>query len=133
MTGLPDLNAPAFNDAELRLLEAGFDRVVNPVHIGARIDRAHVGKETARPTWVEYMRADLVSLLRECDTIAMLPNWDKSKGARVELFIALALGFKIIDAITLKPLHVECDALFFTKVEQSTAELKDPAFRGAEP
>ena len=40
------------------------------------------------------MRADISALL-ECDTIVLLPGWPKSRGARLELTIAMELGMDV--------------------------------------
>jgi len=46
-------------------------------------------------TWNEYMINDIKWLL-ECDTIFMLDNWQKSRGARIEHFIAKETGKVIL-------------------------------------
>ena len=83
MTGLPELNFPAFH-LKAKELRAEGRAVVNP----AEIDEA-----PGRP-WHEYMRKD-IRLLMDCDTIHMLPGWENSKGARLELHIARELGMKV--------------------------------------
>lgn len=52
----------------------------------------HVGQEGV-PThgWACFMRHDLRALLT-CDAILLLPEWESSKGARLEAKIAQALG-----------------------------------------
>lgn len=84
MTGLPLLNFPAFNEAAARLRDLGYD-VVNPVDIV-------VGPDAQ---WAEFLRADIAQLVT-CDAIAPLPNWWKSKGARLEMHIARELGMREI-------------------------------------
>ena len=44
-------------------------------------------------SWEDYMRNDLKALL-DCTHLALLPGWEKSKGAHLELHIAhrLAMG-----------------------------------------
>lgn len=83
MTGLPGFNKPAFIAAEGELKIAGRN-VVNPVNNGMPADA----------DWHEHMRADIVMLMH-CDSIFMLPGWSKSKGARLEWWIAKQLGFTI--------------------------------------
>lgn len=46
-------------------------------------------------SWQDYMRNDLSILLR-CDEIHMLPDWQSSKGAKIEHQLALDLGIKIV-------------------------------------
>jgi hypothetical protein len=81
MTGLPLFNVPAFNAAAAELRARGFE-VVNP----AELDLA----DTAPMAWADYLRRDIPQLCR-CDTIALLPGWEASKGARLEAHIAAEL------------------------------------------
>lgn len=46
-------------------------------------------------TWEEHMKKDLAMLL-ECDTICLLPNFRESKGAMLELDVAIALGMGVL-------------------------------------
>lgn len=87
MSGLPDFNFPAFNELAKILRGKGYN-VVNPAEI-----EEEPGKE-----WHEYLRKDIRAMM-DCDTICLLPGWDKSKGARLELHIALELGFKVMAAV----------------------------------
>lgn len=45
-------------------------------------------------TWEQCMRVCIVALI-SCDYIHMLPGYERSKGARLELTIAQALGFGV--------------------------------------
>ena len=49
-------------------------------------------------TWEDYMRLDIRAMM-DCDTIFMLPNWTKSRGARLEHQIAVELDFTIMGAL----------------------------------
>ena len=85
MTGLPDFNYPAFNAIEAALREVGYD-VLNPT----------LGNETpdADPpglTWADYLRRAL-HMVADADGIALLPDWEGSRGARLEFHVATALG-----------------------------------------
>lgn len=86
MTGLPELNFPAFHAAARQLRDLGHT-VFNP---------AEVGEEPGK-TWEDYMRKD-IKLLCECDTILLLPGWEKSKGAHLELHIAHRIGMEVMFA-----------------------------------
>lgn len=83
MTGLPDLNFPAFNEAARVLRARGFD-VVNPAEINP----------DAGMSWEQCMRADIKALC-DCDTIALLPGWEASKGAHLEVHVAHRLGLDV--------------------------------------
>lgn len=84
MTGKPDLNFPAFNRAAEDFRGLGFD-VVNPVDINP----------DPNAKWKDCMRADINALF-DCSHIALLPGWEKSKGARIEFDIAMALEMEPI-------------------------------------
>lgn len=84
MSGIPDLNFPAFHAAAAKLRELGFD-VINPAEINTDPSAG----------WAACMRADIAQLVT-CDGIALLPGWENSKGARLEKHIAEALGMRVI-------------------------------------
>jgi hypothetical protein len=44
--------------------------------------------------WGCYLRGDLAALLG-CDAILMLPGWESSHGARLELTVASAVGLRV--------------------------------------
>lgn len=85
MTGLPDLNFPAFNAESARLRGLGFD-VVNPAELNP--DGA---------SWGECMRKDIVALMG-CGIVATLPGWEHSKGARLEVLIGERLEMAVVKA-----------------------------------
>jgi len=84
MTGLPDLNFPAFHAKASELRAKGFD-VVNPAEINPD---QHL-------SWQECMRTDIAALVF-CDGIYLLPGWQNSEGATLEHDIALRLGLSIM-------------------------------------
>jgi len=81
MSGWPELNFPAFHEAARVLRKLGFE-VVNPAEISESLD------------WHECMRADIKALC-DCDVIALLPDWEKSQGAHLELHVAHRLGLSV--------------------------------------
>lgn len=93
MTGMPDLNFPAFNSYAQRLRQAGYD-VVNPAEINPDGEKS----------WQACMRADLAALLT-CDALALLPGWAKSAGAHLEMHVAHRVGIEITFADNLLSLH----------------------------
>jgi len=50
--------------------------------------------QTDNHSWEGYMRAD-ISQMMTCDGVYMLKNWEQSKGARIEHFLADSLNMKI--------------------------------------
>lgn len=83
MTGMPASNFPAFNQAA-EVLQASGLTPVNPVDINP----------DPNTPWHECMRADIKALC-DCDLIVMLPGWQKSQGAQLELHIAHRLGIEV--------------------------------------
>lgn len=96
MTGLPNFNYFAFNAAAVEWRKRGYV-VLNP----AENDADDAG-DTTKPR-EHYMRQDIASVLA-CDAVAVLPNWDKSSGAKCEVEIAKQLCLPIYDALTGEPL-----------------------------
>ena len=72
-----------FMEAEQKLIKMGYSPV-NPVK-----------NVPLQKSWEYYMRTDIVKLMC-CDSIYMLKGWRRSRGARLERFIARKLGYKII-------------------------------------
>lgn len=87
MTGLPEFNYPAFNAAATMLRGLGYD-VLNPVDA-----EQHNPTPGTPQTWDWYMRHALRMVL-DADALALLPGWEKSRGARVEVELAYALGME---------------------------------------
>lgn len=84
MTGLPEFNYPAFNEAADRLRAAGYS-VLNPVD-------SEQENTTGQPQeWRWYMRRAL-RMVTHADAIALLPGWEKSRGARLEYEVGGHLG-----------------------------------------
>lgn len=84
MSGLPDLNRPAFNAEADRLRALGY-QVENPA--GVQLPEG--------AAWEDYMRVD-IPLLLSCTHIRMLDGWTMSKGARLEHHIALQMGIEVL-------------------------------------
>lgn len=93
MRGYPEHNFPAFRDAEARFARVGFD-VISPVTIG----EALFGNDPSVPGG-EYIRADVRALV-DCASIALLPGWERSTGARCEAVVARTIGLQFYDATT---------------------------------
>lgn len=87
MTGLPDYNYPAFDQAETDLRAAGYD-VLNPVNA-----EDHNTTGTAQ-TWQWYMRHGLAMVI-QADGVALLPGAHNSRGAALERHVAEALNLPV--------------------------------------
>lgn len=81
-------NRPAFEEAARRLRAAGYR---------ARIPHEDVAPGTA---WIPAMRTTLMAMLAQADGLALLPGWERSKGACTEVYVARTLGMpmKTVDA-----------------------------------
>ena len=86
MTGMPELNFPAFHAEAARLTALGYE-VVNPAKLNP-------DPETG---WRERMRNDLAALLT-CDALALMDGWQKSAGAHLEMHVAHRVGMEIVIA-----------------------------------
>lgn len=89
MSGIADFNFPVFNAAAAALRSAGYD-VVNPAEVNT--DQGM--------SWEQCLRAD-IKLLCDCDTLALLPGWENSKGAHLEVHVAHRLGLRVEHVETL--------------------------------
>lgn len=111
MSGYPKLNFETFDFYERSLMERGFD-----VESPARLDGAEFREAVMRgehdgddldplnpkysQTWVNSIVRDLEALM-ECDGVAVLPQWHKSLGARLEVTTAMYYEMPIYSAIEL--------------------------------
>lgn len=106
MRGIPEFNFPAFFAAEAKLRAQGHE-VFNP----ARRDNEHHGVDISKGNATgdedvaasqhgfnlrEALGADLAWICAHGEGIAMLPGWEKSKGATAERATAIALGLEVI-------------------------------------
>lgn len=96
MSGIPENNYPAFHREAARLRALGL-RIANPAE-------ASIGEN---PTWAGFMRED-IGMLITCESVVVLPGWEKSRGATLEVHIARSLGMPILD-LDLQP--IPCDIL----------------------
>ncbi len=85
MTGHPDYNRPAFHAMANKLRAGGYE-VLNP----AEVDLGE------RATWEDYLRKDL-QMLVTVQEVCMLPGWQSSQGALLEVAIARILGIPVVD------------------------------------
>lgn len=81
MSGLPELNYPAFHAAAADLRAQGYE-VENPA------------EGPAEASYEAYLCRGLLQMLT-CDTVALLPGWERSRGARIEHQVAQQLGMRI--------------------------------------
>lgn len=97
MSGLLEMNFPAFAEAATRLRGLGH-MVVSPHEVTlpeypAGYKPVTEAERTAM--WLAFMRADIKQMM-DADTVVTLPGWAKSKGANIEIDIALGLHMPVV-------------------------------------
>ena len=102
MSGIDRHNHPAFHAAAARIRARGYE-CVNPAEVNPESEILG-GNLPTDELWRVCMKRDLPQLLG-CDAIAVLPGWEKSRGARLEVYVAVALGMSVINEAkwTLEP------------------------------
>jgi hypothetical protein len=100
MTGYLQFNIPAFDAMAALLREEGYD-VVSPAELDDEdiraismesSDGAIQTLETHGQTWGDFLARDVKMLADDgIDGVVVLPGWAKSKGARLETYVANAI------------------------------------------
>lgn len=89
MTGLPELNYPAFHEASNRLRAAGAG-VYNPAEWE---ENNNAGVFNLRLAFMDYCHF----IIREADIVVVLPGWENSPGATAETALAQAIGLPVVE------------------------------------
>lgn len=98
MSGIPRFNIPAFDEAARKLREAGFN-IVSPAELddpvtremawnspdGATLNDVHPNGES----WGDFLARDVKLVADKVQGVIVLPGWEKSRGARLEVMVAL--------------------------------------------
>lgn len=103
MSGRPQFNYPLFIEAAKTLRGKGLT-VVSPAEIDDPEDQkvalaSKVGdlaefKNETGQTWGDFLSRDVKMIAdTDIDAIVLLPEWETSKGARLEAFVAVNLGY----------------------------------------
>jgi hypothetical protein len=104
MRGIKDFNFPAFHEAAAKLRAQGHE-VFNPAQYdemlhGLGFNKSEAGdlKDISDKGFDlrKTLKADLCWITDNADAVAMLPNWEMSKGACAERAVALAIGAEVI-------------------------------------
>ena len=112
MRGLPGWNFDAFDAAEQRWRQAGH-HVFSPATIARALGYTWGQTAPVEPGTPEgncHLRHVLqsdISCLMHSDSIALLPGWENSRGATVEVAVAQFLGLPFFDAETMLMMEVE--------------------------
>lgn len=97
MRNLPLFNFPAFFEAAKKLRAMGHE-VWSPAEHDVEKDGFDPAKDPPK-TISHYMARDLPAVC-EAEALAMLPGWENSEGARLEVYVGRKLGKLIFDAET---------------------------------
>jgi len=111
MTGYPEYNYAAFNAAAARLRQLGMD-VINPAETAGGIK--HLDRKTFMSIDIGYVEA--------CDCVVVIDGWEKSRGALLEVQIAIALNQPIFKFDPV--LGVNC-RVYMTGIEMQTIQTTD--------
>lgn len=84
MTGIEAFNYPAFAQEKSRLEHLGY-RTASPADMNME------GKEFS---WEDCMKEALKMML-SCDAISLLPGWERSRGASIEIGLAREIGMQV--------------------------------------
>ncbi|MCH8852404.1 MAG: DUF4406 domain-containing protein [Planctomycetes bacterium] len=122
MSGYAEHNFPEFNCVAAMLRAQGY-KVFNPA------ENADDGVRRPRSF---YMRRDIPALM-DCDAIAVLPNWQRSRGACLEMWIAIDLDMPIFNcklsggSVSLEPnKKIDIKALPFSREPDVNPRKKRP-------
>lgn len=117
MGGLPEYNYPAFHAAAQKVRAAGFE-VINPAEADLFFGPpGNVPRES-------YLRLAMTNV-GMCDAIYLLPGWQESGGALLELHLAQELGLNVVIDINVEAgvLYLAHIPFHFRLVQQGTGEV----------
>ena len=118
MSGIPQFNYPLFDKVGAALIKAGH-KTYNPSEMDDDETRAEaMASETGilaggtcnGESWGDFLSRD-VKLIADSDinAICLLPGWEKSRGARLEAFVAISLNYPAFEWIVDRPVKVQKD------------------------
>lgn len=92
ITDMPNGNKFEFEKYENKFRVLGLEPI-NP-------HKLHTEEQIEKFTWHDFMKSDIKALV-DCDIVAVINGWQKSKGANLEVHIARHLEIPIVNADTL--------------------------------
>jgi hypothetical protein len=114
MSGIPQFNYPAFYAAAKAARKMGWS-VFSPAEMDdpemqQKALQSQAGRwcdlEGCGETWGDVLAKDVKLVSDVIDSLALLPGWENSRGARLEAFVALSVGkpvYKLVDDQLLEP------------------------------
>jgi hypothetical protein len=104
MSNIPQFNFPRFLEVAGILRNLGYE-ILNPAEMDSPevTAKAMASKDGAPdpdgPTWGDFLARDVKRVADESRGVIMLDNWEQSKGARLECFVAMQCGFDVYEYI----------------------------------
>lgn len=98
MTGIPQFNFPAFDQAVADLRARGLEVISPHERDSPEVQRAARAspdgnlaalEQHASETWGDMLARDVKIVADESGGVVLLPGWERSRGARLEAYVAL--------------------------------------------
>lgn len=89
ITNMPDFNRPLFAKVEQALIDNNFGPI-NPHNLCTH----HVKELQGEELWQACMKTVIAELVK-CDVLLLLPDWQNSRGAKIERNLANDLGIPV--------------------------------------
>jgi len=99
MTGIPQFNYPAFAEGAITLRGLGYEVVSPAEQDSSAVQKMALASETGNlielasteETYGDILSKDVKIVIDEVDGVVLLPEWEFSRGARLETFIAITV------------------------------------------
>lgn len=99
MRGHPDNNIHAFRAAADELRARGLE-VVSPVELDDEEGFDHTSQELSEEQYDAFLKRDIIRILSDdIDALVMLPEWENSKGAALEVHVSRELGRRVFSFV----------------------------------
>lgn len=94
MSGYDKFNRPAFDEAAAALRRNGYTVIVPGE--GEHYDEAEIAAwEVGRKKREFYLSRDIDFIQEAADYVVVLPGWEESEGAKLEVVVAQAIGVPV--------------------------------------
>lgn len=106
MTGIPFANIPAFDAAAKDLRDQGYN-ITSPAELDDEKTRQESLEDASgnlhSGSWGEFLSRDVKLLADELDAVVVLPGWGNSRGANLEVYVAITCGYPLFKYVPGKP------------------------------
>jgi hypothetical protein len=104
MSGYPQFNFPAFELAAKTLRKQGLDVTSPHEYDPPEMQKLAWASPDGKPgstdhlqTWGQTLARDVELLADKLNAVILLPNWSKSKGARLEVTVAMNCSYPLFE------------------------------------